>query len=97
MDYCYLTTVIFQQIAHKPTKFKKVFAAYAVEVYPVRLCLHILPDASMHVCSRFLVGPVSECLEAFGFSTESFQALLDFAAKSWKSAELPITPRIFHQ
>ena len=63
----YLTTVIFQQIAHKPTKFKKEFAAYIGEMYPVRLCLHVLPDASLHVCRWFLVGPVSECLGAFGF------------------------------
>ena len=62
-----LTTVIFQQIAHKPTKFKKEFAAYIGEMYPVRLCLHVLPDASLHVCRWFLVGPVSECLGAFGF------------------------------
>ena len=33
----------------------------------MRLCLHVLPDASLHVCRRFLVGPVSECLGAFGF------------------------------
>ena len=58
---------IFQQIAHEPTKFKIEFAAYIGEMYPVRLCLHVLPDASLHVCRRFLVGPVSECLEAFGF------------------------------
>ena len=36
-------------------------------MYPVRLCLQILPDAFVHVCRWFLVGPVSECLEAFGF------------------------------
>ena len=62
-----LTTVIFQQIAHKPTKFKKEFAAYIGEMYPVGLCLHILSDASLHVCKWFLVGPVSECLGAFVF------------------------------
>ena len=62
-----LTTVIFQQIAHKPTKFKKEFAAYIGEMYPVGLCQHILSDASLHVCKWFLVGPVSECLGAFVF------------------------------
>ena len=62
-----LTTVIFQQIAHKPTKFNKEFAAYIGEMYPVRLCLHVLPDASLHVCRWFLAGPVSACLGAFGF------------------------------
>ena len=61
-----LTTVIFQQIAHEPTKFWKEFAAYRGEMYPERLCLQILPDASLHVCRWFLVGPVSESLEAFG-------------------------------
>ena len=70
----FLTTVIFQQIAHKPTKFKKEFAAYIGEMYPVRLCLHVLPDASLHVCRWFLVGPVSECLGAFGFYFERYQA-----------------------
>ena len=43
------------------------FAAYIGEMYPVRLCLNILPGASLHVCRGFLVGPVSECLGAFGF------------------------------
>ena len=36
-------------------------------MYPVGLCQHILLDASLHVCRWFLVGPVSECLGAFGF------------------------------
>lgn len=49
------------------TKFKKEFAAYAGEMSPVRLRLHVLPDAS-HVWRWFLVEPVSECLGAFGFS-----------------------------
>ena len=36
-------------------------------MYPVGSCLHVLSDASVRVCRRFLVGPVSECLEAFVF------------------------------
>ena len=43
------------------------FAAYIGEMYPVGSCLHVLSDAFVHVCRRFLVGPVSECLEAFVF------------------------------
>ena len=69
-----MTTVIFQQIAHKPTKFKKEFAAYIGEMYPVRLCLHVLPDASLHVCRWFLVGPVSECFGSVRFLFERYQA-----------------------
>ena len=42
-------------------------------MYPVGSCLHVLSDAFVHVCRRFLVGPVSECLEAFVFF-ERFQA-----------------------
>ena len=88
LTLCFLKTVIFQQIAHKPTKFKEEFAAYVGEMYPVRLCLHVLPDASLHVCRRFLVGPVSECLGAFGF-LRMFSSMLDFAAKSWGIGRQP--------
>jgi hypothetical protein len=62
------------------------FAAYSGEMYPVGLCLHILPGASLHVCSGFLVGPVSECLGAFRFFFSlflifaTFPGTLDFAA-----------------
>ena len=42
-------------------------------MYPVGSCLHVLSDAFVHVCRRFLVGPVSECLEAFVFF-ERYQA-----------------------
>ena len=76
-----MTTVIFQQIFRKPTKFKKKFAAYIGEMYPVRLCLHVLPDASLHVCRWFLVGPVSECLGAFGFYLNVTKQA-DFTAES---------------
>ena len=73
-----LKTVIFQQFAHKPTTFQKKLLPTLGEMYPVRSCLHILPDASLHVGSRFLVGPVSECLGAFGsfFSIPRFPAQL---------------------
>ena len=58
---------LFGKAHHKPTKFKKEFATYIGKMYPVRLCLHILPDASLHVCRWFLVGPVNECLGALSF------------------------------
>ena len=37
-------------------------------MYPVGLCLHILPDVFVHSYSGFLVGPLEQCLETFGFS-----------------------------
>ena len=36
---------------------KSLFAIHLGEMYPVGLCLHILPGASLHVYSRLLVGP----------------------------------------
>ena len=56
-DMCYLTTVIFQQIRWKPAKFKKSFAIILGEMYPVRLCLYILPGAFRHDDSGLLAGP----------------------------------------
>ena len=43
-----MKTVIFQQMRVKPTKLKNVFATTVGEMYPVRLCLHILPDVLWH-------------------------------------------------
>ena len=41
-------TVMFQQIVLKTDQVKKSFATVPGEMYPVRLCLHILPDAFLH-------------------------------------------------
>ena len=67
------TTVIFQQMSGKPTKLKRQFAIVLGEVYPVRLCLHILPDVLWHDDSRLLVGPSRQCLGAFGFYSNVFR------------------------
>ena len=52
-----MTTVIFQQIVLKTDQVKKSFAIILGEMYPVGLCLHILPDVFWHDDSRLLVGP----------------------------------------
>ena len=36
-------------------------------MYPVGLCLHILPDVLLHDYCRFLAEPSRQCLGAFGF------------------------------
>jgi len=51
----------------KSAKLKKSFAAASGEMYPVRLCLHILPDAFLCGSSRFLAEPRNMYREAFGF------------------------------
>ena len=47
-----------------------VFALIAGEMYPVGLCLHILPDVSLCDKSRFLVGPRSVMLGSIRFLFE---------------------------
>ena len=47
-----------------------VFALIAGEMYPVGLCLHILPDVSLCDKSRFLVGPRSVMLGSVRFLFE---------------------------
>ena len=82
------TTVIFQQmLGNRPSK------AYLPpiiidEMYPVRLCLHILPDVLWHDDSRLLVGPPSSAWERSVF-TRMFSSMLDFAAKVVGSATCP--------
>ena len=36
-------------------------------MYPVGMCLHILPDVLLHDYCRFLAEPSRQCLGAFGF------------------------------
>lgn len=64
----------------KPTKFMSVFATTVGGIYPVRLCLHILPDAFWHVVagswsvSLAMLGCVRFFLNVFkhaGFRSES--------------------------
>ena len=51
-----------------------VFALIVGEMYPVGLCLHILPDVSLCDKSRFLVGPRSVMLGSVRFLFERYQA-----------------------
>ena len=65
---------------------KSLFAIHAVEMFPVRLCTYILPDACIHVYSGSWRGLQTECLEAFGFLIyECFSCMLDFAVKIRKN------------
>lgn len=44
-----MKTVIFQQIRMETDQVKMIFATALGEMYPVRLCLHILPGVLWHV------------------------------------------------
>lgn len=54
----HLQSVYFSKCVYKPAKLKVSFASILGEMYPVRLCPHILPGASWHDRSRFLAGPI---------------------------------------
>ena len=59
----FLTTVIFQQmLGNRPSK---VYLPTIIlgEMYPVGLCLHILPDVPVYDDSGLLVGPPSSAWE----------------------------------
>ena len=45
-------------------------------MYPVGLCLQILPDVLMYCCGRFLVGPQSVVLE-------NVRAFYEFSQARW--------------
>ena len=70
---CYLKTVIFQQMREKPTK---------LIMYLLRCCRNVtgrivflyLAGRFYAYRSRFLVGPLAQCLGAFGYFHECFQA-----------------------
>ena len=49
-----------ETLRNRPSK--ECFALIVGGMYPVRLCLHILPDVSLCDKSRFLVGPRSVIL-----------------------------------
>ena len=58
-----MTTVIFQQmLGNRPSK---VYLPTIIlgEMYPVGLCLHILPDVPVYDDSGLLVGPPSSAWE----------------------------------
>ena len=58
-------------------------------MYPVRLCLQILPDASLYVCRWFLVGSVIECLVVLGFYLNVTKQAGFHSRKLWnRQAEL---------
>ena len=59
------TTVIFQQIYPKPTKFKKVFAMSKRKCTGRIVSTH-LTGRFCASCSWFLVGPLVQCAGAFG-------------------------------
>ena len=65
-----LKAVIFSANRSQTDQVKTNLLHITDEVYPVGLCPHILPDASLRICSGFLVGPVSERLGASGFLIE---------------------------
>ena len=54
----HLQSVYFSKCVYKPAKLKVSFASILGEMYPVRLCIHILPGVSWHDRSRFLAGPI---------------------------------------
>ena len=54
-----LKAVIFSANRSQTDQVKTNLLHITGEVYPAGLCLSILPDASLRVCSGFLVGPVS--------------------------------------
>ena len=54
-----LYTVIFQQIHSETDQVKKLFAMALDEMYPVGLCLHILPGASLYH-RKWVLGRTSE-------------------------------------
>jgi len=66
-------------MSRKSAKFKKAFAVIVGEMYPVGLCLHILPDVLWYDYCGFLAEPSRQCLGAFGFFTP--QGVLDFATQ----------------
>ena len=60
------TVYLFQQMSRKSAKIQKAFAVITGEMYPVGLCLHILPDVLRHDYCGFLAEPSRLCLETFG-------------------------------
>ena len=52
-------------------------------MYPVGLCLHILPDVFVHDYCRFLAGPSRQCLETFGFSLNASKQAGFCSKKLW--------------
>ena len=70
---CFLKTVIFQQIRMETDQVKMIFATTLDEMYPVGLCLHILPDVLLHVVAGSWSGLHAYAWERSVFY-ECFQA-----------------------
>lgn len=79
---------MFQQIRMETDQVKMIFATTLGEMYPVRLCLHILPDVLWHV----VAGSWSD-LHAYAWERSvffrMFPDVLDFAAKNWEIGRQP--------
>ena len=90
----HLQSVYFSKCVYKPAKLKVSFASILGEMYPVRLCPHILPGASWHDRSRFLAGPMMEVADKNNPKLKAYMSDIKAARGEKELAESAYHPKI---